>query len=62
MGEYKRISAICSNVGIATLVRVRPELADHEHLFFETLDQNGDSQYNKVFQETHKQYFDLLTS
>ncbi|MBO4888928.1 MAG: Na/Pi cotransporter family protein [Firmicutes bacterium] len=60
MGEYKRIGAICSNVGIATMVRTRPELAAQEHLFFETLDQKGDSQYNKVFEETHKQYFDLL--
>ena len=60
MGEYKRIGAICSNVGIATMVRVRPELADHEHLFFETLDQSGDSLYNQVFEETYKQYFDLL--
>ena len=62
MGEYKRIGAICSNVGIATMVRVRPELADHEHLFFETLDKTGDSQYNQVLEETHKKYFDLLSA
>ncbi len=61
MGEYKRIGAICSNVGIATLVRVRPELAAQEHLFFETLNQTGDSEYHQVFKQTHKQYFDLLT-
>jgi len=55
MGEYKRIAGICSNVGIATLVRARPELAEHEHLFFETIDKN-DSDYKRVFDETHEKY------
>lgn len=60
MGEYKRIAAICSNVGIATMIRVHPDLADHEHLFFETLHHQGDARYNRVFEETRKQYFELL--
>lgn len=55
MGEYKRIAGICSNVGIATLVRARPELAEHEHMYFESLDQN-DSDYRIVFDETHEKY------
>ena len=55
MGEYKRIAGVCSNVGIATLVRARPELAEHEHLFFETLG-NDDSDYKAVFEETHGKY------
>ena len=60
MGEYKRISGVCSNVGIATLVRIRPELASNEHLFFESLDKSGDADYNKVFEETKKVFFDQL--
>lgn len=60
MGEYKRISGVCSNVGIATLVRVRPELASNEHLFFENLEKSGDADYNKVFEQTKKEYFDQL--
>ena len=56
MGEYKRIAGICSNVGIATLVRARPELAEHEHLFFETLNQSDDGEYKQVFDDTYAKY------
>ncbi|MBR0513995.1 MAG: Na/Pi cotransporter family protein [Clostridia bacterium] len=60
MAEYKRIGGICSNAGMATLVRVHPELASREHMYLETLDENGDAAYRKVLAETRKQYFDML--
>ena len=60
MAEYKRIGGICSNAGMATLVRIHPELASREHMFLETLDENGDATYRKILAETHKQYFDML--
>ena len=58
--EYKRIGDVCSNIGIATVVRLRPELADHEHLFYEELQKNGDAEFTKSFSEAHTHYFELL--
>ena len=60
MAEYKRIAGICSNIGMATLVRIHPELATREHLFLEMLDQNGNAEYKQVLMQTRKQYFDKL--
>ena len=60
MAEYKRIGGVCSNAGMATLVRIHPELASREHMFLESLDENGDAAYRKVLEETHRQYFDML--
>ena len=62
MVEYKRIAGTCSNTGMATLVRLHPELASREHLFLETLDKNGNAEYRKVLEQTHKKYFDLLNT
>lgn len=61
MAEYKRVAGTCSNTGMATLVRIHPELASREHLFLETLDKNGDAAYKAVLQQTHKKYFDQLS-
>ena len=60
MAEYKRIAGICSNVGVATLIRIHPELAPREHIFFETLNTNGGTAYRAVMEQTHRQYFDRL--
>ena len=45
---------------MATLVRIHPELATREHLFLETLDQNGNAEYKQVLMQTRKQYFEKL--
>ena len=60
MTEFRRIAAICSNVGIATMVRVYPELADHEHLYFESLHQGGDQNFNETYERAYARYFSLL--
>ena len=60
MAEYKRIAGTCSNTGMAVLVRIHPELTSREHLFLETLDENGNAEYRTVLEQTHKTYFDQL--
>ena len=60
MVEYKRIAGTCSNTGMATLVRIHPELASREHLFLETLDTNGGADYRAVLAQTREQYFNRL--
>ena len=60
--EFHRIGDVCSNVGIATVVRVRPELADHEHLYFEQLHSGGDEGFDVAYRRAHQRYFSLLNS
>lgn len=60
MAEYKRVAGTCSNTGMATLVRLHPELASREHLFLETLDKTGDAGFKAVLEQTHKEYFEQL--
>ena len=60
MAEYKRVAGTCSNTGMATLVRIHPELASMEHLFLETLDKTGDAGFKAVLEQTHKKYFEQL--
>ena len=62
MAEYKRVAGTCSNTGMATLVRIHPELASREHLFLETLDENGSAEYKSVLNQTHQAYFDRLNA
>ena len=58
--EFHRIGDVCSNVGIATLVRVHPELADHEHLHFEQMHSGGDETYDAMYRRVSQRYFSLL--
>ena len=60
MVEFHRIGDVCSNVGIATMVRVHPELADHEHLYFERLHAGDDKAFNAAYDRAHQRYFSLL--
>ena len=58
--EFRRIAAVCSNVGVATVVRIHPELADHEHLYFESLHSGGDVTFNASYEAAHEKYFSQL--
>jgi len=60
MVEFHRIGDVCSNVGVATMVRVQPELADHEHLYFERLHSGSDAAFNAAYNRAHDRYFALL--
>ena len=60
MVEFHRIGDVCSNVGVATMVRVHPELADHEHLYFERLHAGSDEAFNAAYDRARQKYFSLL--
>ena len=60
MVEFHRIGDVCSNVGVATMVRVHPELADHEHLFYEQLHSGDDKAFNLAYDRARQRYFSLL--
>ena len=61
MIEFQRIGSVCSNVGIATMVRVYPELGDHEHLYYDRLHAGGDEAFDAACDRVHERYFSLLS-
>ena len=60
MVEFRRIADTCSNVGVATVIRVKPELADHEHLYYEHMHKGGDPAFDAAYNRAHARYFLLL--
>ena len=58
--EFQRIGDVCSNVGVATVVRVNPELADHEHLYFEKLHGGSDEKFNAAYESAYQKYVSML--
>ena len=60
MVEFSRIASVCSNVGVATVVRVNPELADHEHLYYDQLHSGSDEEFNTAYEQARSRYFALL--
>ena len=58
--EFRRIGDVCSNVGIATMVRVYPELADHEHKYFDRLHAGGNEDFDAAYNRVHDQFFSML--
>jgi len=60
MVEVGRIADVCSNVGVATVVRVRPELADHEHDYYAYLHSGRNEEYNAEYDRVRAEYLSRL--
>ena len=60
MAEFHRIANVCSNVGAATMVRANPELADHEHLYYDQLHSGSNEAFNAAYEQARSRYFSLL--
>lgn len=60
LGDIERISDICSNVGLATVARVKPDLANNTHDYTYFLHSGKDLEFNKVYEETRGEYFDKI--
>ena len=58
--DIQRIADVCSNVGEATLVRVNPELANHEHDYFSSLRSGRDETFNEQYRKAHEHYTGLM--
>lgn len=58
--EVERISDICSNIGVATVARVKPELKHQVHDYVSMLHSGRDADFNKEYQAAHNRYFRLL--
>ncbi len=60
LSDLERISDICSNIGVATVVRVMPERTADSHEYISFLHSGRDEAFNRSYDETHRAYFGLL--
>ncbi|MDO5540471.1 MAG: Na/Pi cotransporter family protein [Eubacteriales bacterium] len=60
LSEIERISDICSNVGVATVARVQPEMMHQVHDYVSMLHSGRDETFNHEYQQAHDRYFALL--
>jgi phosphate:Na+ symporter len=60
LSDVERVSDCCSNIGVATIVRAKPELKHQVHEYVSRLHAGGDEEYNQAYQEAHQRYFRLL--
>ncbi|MBR5712651.1 MAG: Na/Pi cotransporter family protein [Lachnospiraceae bacterium] len=58
--HFSRIADTCSNIGVAVITRVNPEIANSAHDYVTQLHQGHDLAYNKSYHAAHDQYFEKL--
>ncbi len=62
MNDCRRVAAVCTNIGEAVVIRVKPELADQEHDYFTALHGGQDPAFNKVYTEAKEHYISQLNA
>ena len=60
LSDIERISDICSNVGVFTIARVRPEIKHEVHDYVSRLHSGKDETFNREYEAAHDHYFALL--
>ena len=62
LSDIERISDICSNVGVFTIARVKPELNHEIHDYVSRLHSGKDAAFNREYQAAHDRYFAILNA
>ncbi len=60
MSDLERISDVCSNVGVATVVRAERDIEIKTHDYISALHQGRDEIFNREYNAAHEKYFGLL--
>ncbi|MBR1822553.1 MAG: Na/Pi cotransporter family protein [Clostridia bacterium] len=60
LSDIERISDICSNVGVATIARMQPQLKHEIHDYVSRLHAGKDENFNREYHAAHDHYFELL--
>lgn len=60
LSDVERISDVCSNIGVATVARVNPEIENQIHDYVSMLHSGKDETFNHEYREAHDRYFRLL--
>lgn len=58
--DIERISDICSNVGLAALARVNPELYEQSHDYIHNLHAGNDETFNEKYHQARSEYIGRL--
>ena len=62
LSDVERISDICSNIGIATITRVYPELANRAHEYSTSLHHGDNDRFNAEYADAHEEFFGRLNA
>ena len=60
LSDIERISDICSNVGVFTIARVKPEIKHEVHDYVSKLHSGKNEAFNREYEAAHDHYFALL--
>ena len=60
LAEIERISDVCSNIGISTLTRMHPDLANRTHEYASALHRGNDEKFNAEYHAAHDEFFARL--
>lgn len=60
LGDVERISDICSNIGVATIVRAMPELKHRSHDYISMLHSGESAEFNEEYRSAHEKYFTMM--
>ena len=60
LAEIERISDVCSNIGISTLTRLHPDLANRTHEYSSSLHRGSDERFNTEYHAAHDEFFARL--
>ena len=60
--NIERISDVCSNIGIAIVARVNPEVANLAHSYISSLHKGSDANYNREYEAAHEEFFNRLNA
>ena len=60
LSNIERISDTCSNIGVSTISRVDPQIAEKAHYYTSSLHQGNDDKFNAEYEAAHSEYFNLL--
>ena len=62
LSDIERISDICSNVGVFTIARMRPEIQHEIHDYVSKLHSGKDEAFNREYEAAHDHYFEMLNA
>ena len=60
LSDIERISDICSNVGVSTVMRINPGQNANIHEYISYLHSGRDEDFNRRYEQMHSEYFGLL--
>ena len=60
LSNVERISDTCSNIGVSTITRVMPEIAEKAHNYTSQLHQGIDENFNREYHAAHDEFFAML--